>query len=163
MFKNTLLSEPFKKFCLFWEYIKLFVKILENFQILRIFDFFFFFGNFRWIYNLILPVFLICQNSSEFLCATCPNIKIFIGDNSLMHKVPKFSLLDIIEHLAWKNSFFLWGYQNGVAKSTLFLFGWIRKLILHVFSEKIWNFWSVQNFTIFVCHMSEHQNFYWRQ
>jgi len=33
-----------------------------------------------------------------------------------------------------------------VAKSTVFHFGWIRKLILHVFSEKIWNFWSVQNF-----------------
>ena len=28
MFKNTLLSEPFKKLCLFWEYKKIFVKIL---------------------------------------------------------------------------------------------------------------------------------------
>ena len=125
--------------------------MLKFWKIFKFWEFsiFFFFGNFRWIYNLILPVFLICQNSSEFLCATCPSIKIFIGDNSLMRKVLKFSLLDILEHLAWKNHFPFEGTKMVVAKSTLFHFRWIRKLILHVFSEKIKNFWSVQKFHSF--------------
>ena len=104
------------------------MRKFSNFENFR----FFFFGNFRWIYNLILLVFLICQNSSEFLCATCPSIKIFIGDNSLMRKVLKFSLLDILEHLAWKNHFPFEGTKMVIAKSTLFHFRWIYNLILHV-------------------------------
>ena len=74
------------------------MKILKNFQILRIFDFFFF-ENSCWIPRLIWIVFLICQNPFEFLCATCPNIKIFIGDNFLMHKVSNYCLVLIVAHI----------------------------------------------------------------
>ena len=54
---------------------------------------FFFFQNSCWIRNVILIIFLISCNFKKISCATCPKIKIFILDHSLMHKLSKFWLL----------------------------------------------------------------------
>ena len=80
-----------------------FLKIFRKLEILRIFEKFFF-QNFRWIYKRILIGFLICQKLLAILCATCPNIKIFIWDTFLMHKMSKFWLVHIFDLLASKKS-----------------------------------------------------------
>ena len=65
---NVLQPWKFTKLCFFWEYVKLFLKNFKNFEILRIFDFFYFlkipagftsqFGSFFW-YVKIRPNFYV--------------------------------------------------------------------------------------------------------
>ena len=87
--RNYVYFENIQKF--WWKFWKFF-KFWE-------FSIFFFFENSCWIPRLIWIVFLICQNPFEFLCATCPNIKIFFGNNFLMHKASNYCLVLIVAHI----------------------------------------------------------------
>ena len=82
--------------------------------------------------------FLICHKFLPILCATCPKIKNFIWDNTLVPKVIKSRLVCICGHVAQKISLFPFRYGNfgAIEKSPGFTSG---------FERIFFNFWFVTN------------------
>ena len=98
--KDTRIDVPNLRNNVNFEKILIFLQFKNNFFAILKFWKKCFFLNFCLVLQANLNVFLICHQFSSILCATCPQIKKNIGDNTLIPKMINSRLVCICGHVA---------------------------------------------------------------